>query len=497
LSHRWGSDTPRTLRENIEAHYDEIPYNILSQTFKDAITFLRKFSRWHETAHGEPIRYIWIDSLCIIQDSPDDWEVQSRKMCDIYSNADLTLVESYSAWRDKRLFSQSSPKYISTSPIRVADASGAQRDIYLRHGLLHPDFMVNDGNVPIWTRAWVLQERLLSKRLLFFGSEELAWQCSAANKCECGLDELHTAAHRRMEDWDTEFMTRLPSASSRKALDLILGREPTPSQLRQAWRLILWSYSELHMTFRTDTLPAIAGLAQSFHRMLGGGEETKYLGGLWYEVVEPDKDGRATNMKLAASRETVLDLLWRLHYRSDGLNEETRAAAREGIAGKPTQSWSWAHPQCSVAYPFVNDACTLSYAFVLAMRAAHNVPRRPPAAEADAAYDRPLVRDMFTEAPAAALTLVGAATVALARIWPGGSVKSARPVVVSAVPATSCHVPSANRRCRVMVEPLNVPEASNWPEPPPQVAAAPGACALALVRSCGMVRREARPCPAR
>ena len=76
LSHCWGKKhIVTTTKATLEQRKLEVPWLLLSRTFQDAITITRELG----------IRYIWIDSLCIIQDDKEDWERVSAKMAEIYS----------------------------------------------------------------------------------------------------------------------------------------------------------------------------------------------------------------------------------------------------------------------------------------------------------------------------------------------------------------------------------------------------------------------------
>ncbi|TDZ36993.1 hypothetical protein CTRI78_v011208 [Colletotrichum trifolii] len=88
LSHCWGtSPPPRTLQGNIRAHLDGIDLATLPQTFQDAVAITRFLG----------LRYIWIDSLCIVQDDKLDWEREAAKMADVYGLAHLVLGASSAA----------------------------------------------------------------------------------------------------------------------------------------------------------------------------------------------------------------------------------------------------------------------------------------------------------------------------------------------------------------------------------------------------------------
>ncbi|KAH6998817.1 heterokaryon incompatibility protein-domain-containing protein [Ilyonectria sp. MPI-CAGE-AT-0026] len=116
LSHRWGSAQPlRILSRNKETFQQGIPMVMLPKTFQDAVSTRQRLS----------IRYLWIDSLCIVQDSDEEWQRKSSKTATIFENAYHT-------------------------------------------------------NWPLLTRAWVFQERLLSPQILHFMNNRL--NTNAASK---------------------------------------------------------------------------------------------------------------------------------------------------------------------------------------------------------------------------------------------------------------------------------------------------------------------------
>ncbi|OIW27819.1 HET-domain-containing protein [Coniochaeta ligniaria NRRL 30616] len=85
LSHCWGSNQPlRLQRNNLEQFRQGISPTELCKTFLEAIAVARHLG----------IRYLWVDSLCIMQDDPDDWLRESMKMSQVYSNAAVTIAAS-------------------------------------------------------------------------------------------------------------------------------------------------------------------------------------------------------------------------------------------------------------------------------------------------------------------------------------------------------------------------------------------------------------------
>lgn len=89
LSHCWGTDRGivplRTTTKNITQFLDRIDPSELSKTFRDAIEVVRRLGL---------SRYLWIDSLCIIQDWYHDFTVECAKMDRVYSQAYCTIVVS-------------------------------------------------------------------------------------------------------------------------------------------------------------------------------------------------------------------------------------------------------------------------------------------------------------------------------------------------------------------------------------------------------------------
>lgn len=85
LSHRWGEDNPTTLTTaRLESFYRGISLTSLNRVFRDAL----------EVTAALGYSYVWIDSLCIIQDDSDDWEREARLMRDVYRNAICNLAAS-------------------------------------------------------------------------------------------------------------------------------------------------------------------------------------------------------------------------------------------------------------------------------------------------------------------------------------------------------------------------------------------------------------------
>ncbi|KAF1850201.1 HET-domain-containing protein [Cucurbitaria berberidis CBS 394.84] len=168
LSHCWGLiPIIRTLIDNYDEHRKGIAPERLSKTFREAVHATRKLG----------YRYIWIDSLCIKQDDGEDWAAEAATMCDVYQYATLTIAAAHApggdvgcyAERDGLLqlpfFIELPQSAVSKEPTRIQFTSyGRVKDI-------------GGGNPALYGRAWVLQEQLLSPRMLIFDGAQIKWEC--------------------------------------------------------------------------------------------------------------------------------------------------------------------------------------------------------------------------------------------------------------------------------------------------------------------------------
>ncbi|KAH8901702.1 HET-domain-containing protein, partial [Thozetella sp. PMI_491] len=169
LSHCWGRvDESRrfcTFKHNIDEFRQHISYERLPPTFRDAVRATRALG----------IRYLWIDSLCIIQNDEEDWEVESRRMEDVFSSAYCTLAASSANSSDEGFFRQREPRPC----IKIDTDRG---DFYVCKAIdnFHTD--VEEGVLN--KRGWVLQERALSRRSIHFTSTQIYWECGEGVHCE-------------------------------------------------------------------------------------------------------------------------------------------------------------------------------------------------------------------------------------------------------------------------------------------------------------------------
>jgi hypothetical protein len=192
LSHCWGeSKTIETRKNNIHQRKRGIEWAELPKTFQHAIAITR----------GLGIKYLWIDSLCIIQNDSADWERESRNMSTVYANSYLNIAATRSLDSNGGLFS---PRWMEAmevpdvfscplNEVKIECTSPGQAfEVYARfpHVRAHEDFFQDFTSgrhvrSPLLTRAWVFQELYLCPRTVHFHSSELIWECRNSLRCEC------------------------------------------------------------------------------------------------------------------------------------------------------------------------------------------------------------------------------------------------------------------------------------------------------------------------
>jgi hypothetical protein len=185
LSHCWGtkqsSNPPLTTdKAKLASHLHRIQMAYLSKTFQDAVVLTKLCG----------VRYLWVDSLCIVQDDGIEWKIEAAKMGAIYYNAYLTLsaidsIDSHGGlYLDvKRSTLNVSTKtwrpYLSSRPTRSTTSTVICRQVH--HGR---DSLCDNG--PLKKRGWILQESLLSRRILYCGRDQFNWQCNCYSTTEDG-----------------------------------------------------------------------------------------------------------------------------------------------------------------------------------------------------------------------------------------------------------------------------------------------------------------------
>jgi hypothetical protein len=165
LSHRWGGTQPfKTTEANLLEHKREIPLVGIAVMFRDAIILCRRLG----------IQYLWIDALCIIQDSPQDWSQEAGKMASIYRHPLFTISALHAKSSYGGLFVQrrAQPHAVFQSPL-----TGKGKPKYMGIRLAIPQFDDEMCDSSLASRGWVYQEKVLSTAILHYGANQMFWEC--------------------------------------------------------------------------------------------------------------------------------------------------------------------------------------------------------------------------------------------------------------------------------------------------------------------------------
>lgn len=251
LSYCWGPRDKRPLQTtmtNYPEHLTSIPWDSLPPLFQDAI----------ELTNSIGINYLWIDSLCILQDDRQDWLEESKKMALVYHRATLVIAAVDSEDSTQRLSKAQRPEPLILRFPYSGDEIPAQGSYNIALGIS----MGYGVQGPLRQRAWAFQEFYLARRKVLFTSEGIGWACVDCQAQERSQrDDLHL--------WET--------------LD---------------WLTCLHIYSTMRLTFATDRINALLGIVAQmgesrndrFVSELGVWEDNLANQVLWKDLTTTDED---------------------------------------------------------------------------------------------------------------------------------------------------------------------------------------------------------------
>lgn len=335
LSHCWGRRPFITLNQGNKARLqDSFSVDELPPNFRDAATTTRRLG----------FRYVWIDSLCIIQGADGDWAEQAPLMDRVYMNAELCLAAAASEDAYGGFFRRRDPEDVqpfqidllvpAREPGRATDKEKEKEKTKDGKPTPRGFYAYCRGQVPvlIWTdavdeaplnlRGWVQQERVLAPRTIHFGRAQVCWECRELQAYEAGPDDaMAESPHKMVKDWENRGPETGASYQARKrARGASLATQA--QEVYEAWRRTIGEYSVCALSFEKDKLVAASGLAKAFARHLGD----EYVAGLWRGHL-------------------VQELLWQR-----GLARQDRAS-RHAEYRAPT--WSWASIAGVVEWPLL------------------------------------------------------------------------------------------------------------------------------------------------
>jgi len=250
LSYCWGSASElernppyKAVTSNLGELQSGIPISILPRTIREAVVVCSSLK----------IQYLWVDSLCILQDSEADWQAEALKMETVHSLSKVTIIAASSTSCHSGFLGNSSRR------IDLFTAEDAVFQISARNSV-GTGFHGNPGfkNDPLEDRGWAYQEEFLSSRYIKFTSDDIQWKCEEGTACLCG----HEPDLFHMRQWE-------PTLSN-----------PGTHQLRR-WEQMVESFSRRRFTIETDRLLAFSGVARRLAPQFCMVRQTRYIAGLW------------------------------------------------------------------------------------------------------------------------------------------------------------------------------------------------------------------------
>ncbi|KAF2452176.1 HET-domain-containing protein [Karstenula rhodostoma CBS 690.94] len=272
LSYMWGQHQQLLLlKSNIAQFRRGLPISTtLPNTFRDFVCVARRLS----------VEYLWIDALCIIQDSPQDWTTESMRMRSVYANAYCTIAASWGTDPTKGIFSERKVDDIRCSIIQIAWQDRQSTDLSScrlveKDGWAH----ILEGS-PLDHRGWALQERFVSPRILYFTKEQILFECDTHVQCEAFEDDLPQDYADAMERRHRIF-TWLDQAKEGTVQSEVRANHNVSPKFFKGWIVIVEQYSRCNLTKRSDRLIAVRGLVELFEHLSGD----EYLCGLWRSCI--------------------------------------------------------------------------------------------------------------------------------------------------------------------------------------------------------------------
>lgn len=302
LSHCWGKSQPfKTEVATLSDRLNGFELSDIPCTFCDAIKICRNLA----------IRYLWIDSLCIVQDSADDWAKESAVMGKIYRDASLTIFADFAESDADGCFMPRNGKDTALCRTPMFDelshklgriASEAPTPTFVQAKLHHAGRhaypkthhlfetvvqRVPPRVSPLNSRGWVLQESVLSFRSLVYDQFEVRWTCPQMRACEC-LPESQPRITR----------ARIDGKDSMELSSTVIDNH----EFFNSWSDLVQDFAGRRLTFSKDKLPALTGLATemaTYNRSI-------YLAGLWRNTLRKDLSWYVPPQNTKATiRETV------------------------------------------------------------------------------------------------------------------------------------------------------------------------------------------------
>lgn len=256
MSHQWGDIKHHfsTTRTNLPEYLAGIGVKHLPATFKDAIIVTRALGH----------KYLWIDSLCIVQGHDGDFITESKRMEDVYSGAYCVIAASCAAHHQDGFLKPRIPRdYVGIIP-----EGRSKTPIYICQNIDNFKQHVSEGSLN--RRGWVLQEHALARRTVFFTEHQTYFECSHGIRCETST---------KMNKWVLSSYYTVAISADHNTSDVValLGDSNFPNTLlstSQGGKILQYQrlykdYSRLGLSVPWDRPIAIEGLQQRLLDTMG------------------------------------------------------------------------------------------------------------------------------------------------------------------------------------------------------------------------------------
>ncbi|KAK1842839.1 heterokaryon incompatibility protein [Colletotrichum chrysophilum] len=271
LSYCWGSKPAhsllRLLRSTMSGLSEWQPVDGLPKTFRDAMN----------VAQRPGVYYLWIDRLCIFQDSAEDWRHEASTMQDVYRNAYIGIRALGAKDDEGGCFFERDPAKAGPTVFSFKmEPDGKMMNFMCRREEFW-SWRYTFQHEPLCQRSWVVQERLLAPRTLYFGSKQVFWECRARTCCEMHPEGMDSCEGDPKETPTEKAWKQLLAAERDN------NRPSHRHQLFFEWDVIVELYANLQLTRASDKLVALSGLANDMQKRLNEWQPGlhRYLAGLW------------------------------------------------------------------------------------------------------------------------------------------------------------------------------------------------------------------------
>jgi hypothetical protein len=265
LSYCWGqsNEPAKTTISNLSDRKKSIDFNALPRTIQEFIMLARAME----------VPYVWVDAICIIQPHSSDtldWELESAKMGQYYDGSFCTIAATGATDSSDGLFGPWPSSRFATLPCCSQRRLHPQAHPSMRHLVLSPTVPGWDECVeksPLYRRAWAIQERLLSKRVVHMSQHGIMWECELDR-----ASEYEVIPRRQPSDLMGPIPVFQHDWYRTTNHEVLLG---------STWFAFLEWYSNSSLTCPTDRLPAVSGFVKKMRSITSG----TYIAGLWQETI--------------------------------------------------------------------------------------------------------------------------------------------------------------------------------------------------------------------